>query len=164
MRIGLLSDTHSYIDERILHHLSGCDEIWHAGDVGNLSVIESLQALKPLVGVYGNIDDPTVRGIFPEKQVFEREGVRILMLHIAGAPPKYNPVARQLLKEHKPDLLVCGHSHILRVVSDKDNQVLYMNPGAAGKHGFHKVRTLLTFHLHQGKVEQAQVVELGKRT
>lgn len=163
MRIGLLSDTHNYMDDRILHHLSGCDEVWHAGDVGHISVIESIQEIKPLVGVYGNIDNQTVRSIFPEQQLIVREGLRILMLHIGGTPPKYNPQARQLLKEHKPDIFVCGHSHILRVVSDKEQNVLYMNPGAAGTHGFHKIRTLLTFHLNQGKVEQAQVVELGKR-
>jgi len=163
MRIALLSDTHGYMGPEILEAVSGCDEIWHAGDIGSLAVTDQLAAIAPLVGVYGNIDDYRVRAEFPEDQWLEREGLSILMTHIAGAPGRYNPRVRGLLREKRPDLLVCGHSHILRVFRTPVQGHWYLNPGAAGKHGFHVIRTLLTFTLGPGGLSEMAVVEFGKR-
>lgn len=163
MRIGLLSDTHAWLDPAIFTYLKDCDEIWHAGDIGNLQVLQELEAFKPTVAVYGNVDDHKVREALPEDQIFSREGMRFLMTHIAGVPPRYNTRVRQLLLRVKPQVLICGHSHILKVQQDREARLLYMNPGAAGKHGFHKVKTLLRFSIQQGKLQQMEVVELGPR-
>ena len=164
-RIGLLSDTHGYFDERIAHHLRGCDEIWHAGDFGAAPVVDELQALAPQFrGVYGNIDGTDVRRTQPLVQDFVVEGLRVLMTHIGGYPGHYAPAARPLLAAARPGLFVTGHSHILRVMPDKHLGLLHLNPGAAGKHGFHQVRTLLRFGIEAGKVVDLQAVELGKRT
>ncbi|EMR03183.1 metallophosphoesterase family protein [Cesiribacter andamanensis] len=163
MQIGLLSDTHGHMDERILHHLQDCDEIWHAGDIGALSVTEALQQLAPLRAVWGNIDGREIRQQFPEHQHFVLEGVKIWMTHIGGTPPRFNPAIRPVLKQEKPQLFVCGHSHILRVVQDPGFEVLYLNPGAAGRHGFHKMRTLLRFRLEHGGIKDMQAIELGAR-
>ncbi|OGX83296.1 metallophosphoesterase family protein [Hymenobacter glacialis] len=163
-RIGLLSDTHSYFDERIAHHLRDCDEIWHAGDFGNARVVDELQALAPRFrGVYGNIDGTDVRRTQPLVQDFEIDGLRVLITHIGGYPGHYAPAARPLLAASRPGLFVTGHSHILRVMSDKHLGLLHLNPGAAGRHGFHKVRTLLRFGIDAGKVVNMQAVELGPR-
>lgn len=162
-KIGLLSDTHSYLDERILHHLSGCDEIWHAGDFGTVSVADELAQLAPLRGVYGNIDGRDVRLTQPLVQHFELEGLRVLMTHIGGYPGHYSPAGRQLVEQQRPGLFISGHSHILKVMPDPRLGLLHLNPGAAGRHGFHKVRTLLRFEVNEGKVQQLQVVELGPR-
>ena len=162
--IGLLSDTHSYFDERIAHHLRGCDEIWHAGDFGDAHVVDELQALAPVFrGVYGNIDGPDVRRTQPLVQDFAVEGLRVLITHIGGYPGHYTPAARPLLAAARPGLFVSGHSHILRVMPDPTRQLLHLNPGAAGQHGFHQVRTLLRFGIADGKVVELQAVELGKR-
>ncbi|MEM9324604.1 MAG: metallophosphoesterase family protein [Bacteroidota bacterium] len=162
MRIGLISDTHSYLDDKVLHYFQQCDEIWHAGDVGNRQVLTQLQAAKPTIAVYGNIDDP--HGLdAPEVQVLDRGAKRFLMIHIAGRPPKYNSHVRNLLSCHRPDVLICGHSHILKVEMDRQNNVLYMNPGAAGRHGFHKVRTLLRFDVGD-TIQNLEVIELGPRS
>ncbi len=164
MKIGLLSDTHGYLDDRVFAHFADCDEIWHAGDIGSLVVSEQLGAFKPFQAVYGNIDGADIRTRYPEDLWLEREGVSILMTHIGGYPPRYNPRTRQILAERQPDLMVCGHSHILKVIRDpKRNQMLCLNPGAAGKHGFHQVRTLLRFTIARGKVDQLEAIELGKR-
>lgn len=164
-RIGLLSDTHGYLDERIAHHLRGADEIWHAGDFGTAEVVMELAGLAPVFrGVYGNIDGAEIRGSEPLVQDFEVEGLRVLMTHIGGYPGHYSPAARQLLAQARPGLFVSGHSHILRVMPDPKLQLLHLNPGAAGRHGFHKVRTLLRFGIDQGKVLDMQVVELGGRS
>lgn len=163
MNIGLLSDTHSHMDERILLHLQGCDEIWHAGDVGSGEVTDALAKLAPLRVVWGNIDGREIRQQFPEHQKFTCGGKNIWMTHIGGTPPRYNPAIRPVLKEEKPDIFICGHSHILRVVHDPSFGVLYLNPGAAGRHGFHKVRTLLRFSLLEGQIKDMQVIELGSR-
>ena len=163
MNIGLISDTHGYIDERILHHLQGCDEIWHAGDVGSGAVTDELAKLAPLRAVWGNIDGRELRQQFPEHQKFSCGGKKIWMTHIGGTPPRYNPAIRPVLKEEQPDIFICGHSHILRVVQDPTFGVLYLNPGAAGRHGFHKVRTLLRFSLQEGQLSNMQVIELGPR-
>ncbi|MCU0340078.1 MAG: metallophosphatase family protein [Spirosomaceae bacterium] len=163
-RIGLISDTHYFLDDTVFTHFKDCDEIWHAGDVGGVEILEKLQAFKPLRAVHGNIDAKEVRWAAPENQHFEIEGFRVWMTHIGGAPPKYNPTVRPLLKTHPPDIFVCGHSHILRVLRDPTLQnMLYLNPGAAGREGFHKVRTLLRFTLDNGKVSQMEAIELGKR-
>ncbi|GAA3924843.1 metallophosphoesterase family protein [Hymenobacter algoricola] len=162
-KIGLLSDTHSYLDERILHHLSGCDEIWHAGDFGTAEVAGQLAALAPLRGVYGNIDGRDVRLTQPLVQRFEIEGLRVLMTHIGGYPGHYSPAARLLLAQEPPGLFISGHSHILKVMPDPRLPLLHLNPGAAGRHGFHRVRTLLRFAVAAGKVQQLQVVELGPK-
>ena len=163
-RIGLLSDTHGYFDDRIAHHLRGCDEVWHAGDFGTAAVVGSLAALAPVFrGVYGNIDGADVRRTEPLVQDFVVEGLRVLITHIGGYPSHYAPAARPLLDAIRPGLFVTGHSHILRVLPDKARGLLHLNPGAAGRHGFHQVRTLLRFGIEAGKVVELQAVELGKR-
>lgn len=163
-KIGLLSDTHGFIDDRILNHLAQCDEIWHAGDIGSVAIIDKLEAFKPTRIVYGNIDNKEIQRRTTENLHFEIEGFRIWMTHIGGAPPRYNPMVLPTLKADTPDIFICGHSHILRVIRDKDMaNMLYINPGAAGKEGFHKMRTLLRFNLHDGVISQMEVVELGKR-
>ncbi|QJX45451.1 metallophosphoesterase family protein [Hymenobacter taeanensis] len=162
-KIGLLSDTHSYLDDRILHHLQGCDEIWHAGDFGTASVAEELETVAPLRGVYGNIDGRDVRLTQPLVQHFELEGLWVLMTHIGGYPGHYSPAGRALVQEQRPGLFISGHSHILKVMPDPRLGLLHLNPGAAGRHGFHKVRTMLRFEVENGKVQQLQAIELGPR-
>ncbi len=162
-KIGLLSDTHGHLDDRILHHLHGCDEIWHAGDFGTQAVADELTRLAPLRGVYGNIDGRDVRLTQPLVQRFELEGLPVLMTHIGGYPGHYSPAARALLQEQPAGLFISGHSHILKVMPDPRLALLHLNPGAAGRHGFHKVRTLLRFEVENGKVQQLRVVELGPK-
>ncbi|WP_028521817.1 metallophosphoesterase family protein [Runella limosa] len=163
-RIGLISDTHHYLDDAVFTHFDECDEIWHAGDVGSVEILDKLAQFKPLRAVYGNIDAKEIRWQAPEHLRFELEGFRVWMTHIGGAPPKYNPHVRPELKNTTPDIFVCGHSHILRVMRDPQlNNMLYLNPGAAGREGFHKIRTLLRFVLDSGKISQMEVIELGKR-
>lgn len=163
-KIGLLSDTHGYLDPAVLEHFKACDEIWHAGDVGNPEVIEKLEAFKPLRAVSGNIDGQAVRLLAPVDQRFEVEGLAIWITHIGGYPPRYNPTVKSQLRNAPPDIFVCGHSHILRVMRDPAlGKLLYLNPGAAGREGFHKMRTLLRFSLDAGKVKDMEVVELGLR-
>ncbi len=163
MKIGLISDTHGYLDEQILKHLENCDEIWHAGDFGNLAVADTLAASKPLRGVYGNIDDYALRAVYPRNLRFTCAGLDVLMTHIGGYPGKYHPDIRSEIKTNPPGLFICGHSHILKIIPDKTNGLLHINPGAAGRHGFHKVRTLVTFEIEAGKIRELKVVELGKR-
>ena len=163
MQIGLISDTHSFLDPKVFDHFANCDEIWHAGDVGDHRVIETLSEFKPLRAVFGNIDDLALRHKYPEKLVFELEGVKVYMIHIGGTPPRYAKGVKSDLRLEKPSLFICGHSHILKVMPDKELSLLYMNPGAAGKQGFHKMRTLLRFQLLNGKVQNLEVIELGKR-
>jgi putative phosphoesterase len=162
--IGLLSDTHSYLDERVFDHFANCDEIWHAGDIGSVRIVEQLREFKPTRIVFGNIDTPEVRAITEENLHFELEGFRVWITHIGGAPTRYNPQVMPTLRSNTPDIFVCGHSHILRVMRDKPlNNMLYINPGAAGREGFHKFRTLLRFNLHEGLISQMEAIELGKR-
>ncbi len=162
-KIGVISDTHSHMDDRILHHLSDCDEIWHAGDVGNLEVIDALQKIAPVKGVYGNIDDNQVRTVFPLDNVFETEGLKVYMTHIAGRPGKYPARVDRAIKENLPHIFVCGHSHICLVKKNPELNILHINPGAAGKHGFHKVRTLVKLCLDNSIPSKLEVVELGVR-
>lgn len=164
MKIGLISDTHSYLDPKVFEVFKDVDEIWHAGDIGDISVADQLKAFKPFYAVYGNIDDKDVRTEYPLNLVLQREGLKILMTHIGGYPGNYEPKARRKIEEEKPDIFICGHSHILRVAKDpKYNNMLAMNPGAAGVHGFHKIKTLLRFNLNNGKIENLEAIELGKR-
>lgn len=162
-RITLLSDTHSYLDDKIIELLAGSDEIWHGGDVGDAAVLDRLEAVAPVRGVYGNIDDATVRGRLPLNNLFEVGGMRVLMTHIGGYPGRYTPRVRKLLDEHRPGLYVCGHSHILKVMMDRKRGCLHLNPGACGRHGFHQMRTLLRFDVADGRVDNLEVVELGAR-
>lgn len=162
-RIGLISDTHGYHDERIAHHLSACDEIWHAGDIGTPQVSDQLSAMKPLRAVYGNIDGAELRRMHPVELHFEIEGLTIWMTHIAGRPGAWAKGIPQLIALRKPDVLICGHSHILKVQRDPRFNLLYINPGAAGIHGFHKMRTLLRFTIDAGQITDMEAVELGLR-
>ena len=163
MKILLLSDSHSYIDERILEYAKNADEIWHCGDFGNLEVIEQLEKIKPLRGVYGNIDGTEIRKIFPEVTRFKCEEVEVLMIHIGGYPGKYSPAIRQEIKISPPKLFISGHSHILKVMPDKKLNLLHMNPGACGIHGFHQVRTMLRFEINHSKIENLEVIEFKKK-
>jgi putative phosphoesterase len=163
-RIGLLSDTHGYFDPRIGEHFKDCDEIWHAGDVGGMDVIIQLQRVAPVVAVYGNIDGTEIRSRFPGHQRQEREGLDIWMTHIGGYPGNYDPRVRLPLRENPPGLFITGHSHILKVMPDRRGGFLHMNPGAAGRNGMHKTRTLIRFGIAGGKVDYADVIELGPRS
>lgn len=163
MKILLLSDTHSYMDERILHYASEADEVWHAGDIGDLAVTDALEKVCTLRGVYGNIDDAKARAIFPLNNRFICEGVDVWITHIGGYPPKYNPNTRPEIAANPPKLFICGHSHILKVMPDKRYNLLHMNPGACGTHGFHKVRTMLRFEINKGNIENLEVIELGEK-
>jgi putative phosphoesterase len=159
-RIGLLSDTHGYWDERFEKYFVGCDEIWHAGDIGSGDLALRFEAFKPFRAVYGNIDDIHVRTVYPQFLRFTVEDVDVLMTHIGGYPGRYEPKVRQILQISSPKLFICGHSHILKVIYDKKYNCLTMNPGAAGKYSFHKVRTLLRFVLDNGDIKDLEVVEL----
>ncbi|UZO79243.1 metallophosphatase family protein [Aquimarina sp. ERC-38] len=161
--ILVLSDTHSYIDDRILHYVSLADEVWHAGDIGNNKVTDAIEALKPLKAVYGNIDDASIRKSFPLDQRFYCEEISVWMTHIGGYPPKYNKRTKPLLQEYQPRLFICGHSHILKVMNDKENHILHINPGAAGKHGFHKKRTMVRFTIDKDRIKDMEVIELGSK-
>lgn len=162
-RIGLISDTHGWLDPRLEEHLAPCDEIWHAGDIGHAGVADTLEQWKPLRAVSGNIDGADVRGRFPEHQRFVLEGVRVWMTHIGGRPPKYDRSVAPELKSDAPDIFICGHSHLCLVQFDPAMGCLYMNPGAAGRHGWHQMRTILRFTLADGKPKDLEVVELGRR-
>jgi putative phosphoesterase len=163
-KILLLSDTHSYIDDQILKFVKQADEVWHAGDIGNLIVTDKIKELKPLRAVYGNIDDKDARAEFPLNNRFVVENVDVWITHIGGYPKKYNQRVRAELRENPPKLFICGHSHILKVQYDESLQLLHLNPGAAGKHGFHKVRTMLRFVLEDGNIKDLEIIELAKRS
>ena len=160
--IGVLSDTHSTLDQKALDHLGDCDEIWHAGDVGSEIVLDLLQEICPVKAVYGNIDGTRIRSILPESQVFQTEGKKVLILHIAGYPGKYNTRARKLIAKHRPDIFVCGHSHILKVIYDKVNEHLHINPGAAGNSGFHRLKTLVRFKIDGERIYDMEIVEMKR--
>ncbi|MEQ6123050.1 metallophosphoesterase family protein [Pseudotenacibaculum sp. MALMAid0570] len=163
-KILLISDTHSYIDDQILKFVKQADEVWHAGDIGNLEVTDTIQKIKPLRAVYGNIDSKDARAEFPLDNKFVLEGVSVWITHIGGYPNKYNFRIREELQQNPPKLFICGHSHILKVQYDKKLQLLHLNPGAAGKHGFHKVRTMLRFTLDNGDIKEMEIIELAKRS
>lgn len=164
MKVGLLSDTHGFLDQSIFEHFKHCDEVWHAGDIGNEDLLHELEAFKPVRAVFGNIDNRTLQNNLPEDLWFNVEGLTIWMTHIGGAPPNYNPRVKKILAERIPDIFICGHSHILRIKRDpKFNNMLYLNPGAAGNHGFHHIKTLVRFELKEKEVRNMEVIELGKR-
>jgi len=163
-RIGLLSDTHGHLDPGVMKHFGNCDEIWHAGDIGTMEVSDRLAAWKPLRAVFGNVDGGKLRIIHPENQLFELEGVKVLMTHIGGYPGRYTSRVRQLIAEEKPELYICGHSHILKVMPDRRHGLLHMNPGACGISGLHSMKTLLRFTLAAGQIKDLEVIELGKRS
>ncbi len=162
-RIGLISDTHGHLDPQVKTYFKECDEIWHAGDIGNLAVADELEAFKPFRAVWGNIDGQSARGRYKEILRFETEGVDVLMIHIGGYPGRYQPKVREIMRVRPPKLYICGHSHILKVQFDKQHQCLHLNPGAAGISGFHKVKTLLRFSLDQGNIKDLEIVELGPK-
>lgn len=162
-KIGILSDTHGHIDDKITHYLQGCDQIWHAGDIGALAVTDQLADIAPVKAVYGNIDDHTVRRVWPENQLFTVAGVSVFITHIAGYPGRYNARVKALIQAHKPQVVVVGHSHIVKVVRDPSDNHLHINPGAAGIYGFHKVRTIATMHIEEGRLFDFKLIELGKR-
>lgn len=163
-RIGLLADTHHYLDEIIFEYFKDCDEVWHAGDFGSLELAHGLTSrVTTLRGVYGNIDGADIRKEFPEQLVFMCEDVKVMMRHIGGYPPKYNPETKKEILLHKPQLFISGHSHILKIMYDDKLNCLHMNPGAAGKQGWHKVRTLIRFIIDGAEMKNAEVIELGPR-
>jgi len=163
LKIGLLSDTHHFLDDAIFRHFESCDEIWHAGDFGTAELAGRLAAFKPLRGVYGNIDGQDIRSQYPEKLRWRSEGIKVYMTHIGGYPPRYNPTVKKELQLDPPQLFICGHSHILKIIYDEKLQCLHMNPGAAGKQGWHQVRTLIRFVIDQKNMKDCEVIELGKR-
>ncbi|MBC7641725.1 MAG: metallophosphoesterase family protein [Flavobacterium sp.] len=162
-KILLLSDTHSHIDEVIIKYINQADEVWHAGDIGDLKVTDAIKNLKPLRAVFGNIDNDKARLEFPLHNRFKCENVDVLITHIGGYPGKYNPNIREELSKNPPKLFICGHSHILKVMFDKKNNFLHMNPGAAGISGFHSIRTMLRFEIDNDKIKDLEVIELGSR-
>ncbi len=160
-KIGLLSDTHSYLDDAVFRHFENCDEIWHAGDFGNMEVADKLAAFKPLKGVYGNIDGAGIRLTYPENLRFNCETVDVWMTHIGGYPGKYSPLIRKEIYANPPKLFICGHSHILKVIYDKKINCLHINPGAAGKQGWQKLCTLIRFSITAEKIHDLQIIEIS---
>ena len=161
--IGLLSDTHCYFDDKVRKFFEPVDEIWHAGDFGNLETMKEIAAFRPLLGVYGNCDGQDVRLSQPYIRLIEEEGFKILMMHIGGYPGRYDYKALQLIEAHRPDIFICGHSHILKVVNDRHYDMLVINPGAAGIQGFHQVRTALRFKLDKGKISDMEIGEWERK-
>lgn len=162
-KILLLSDTHSYIDNQILKFVKQADEVWHAGDIGDLKVTDSIKNLKPLRAVYGNIDDKDIRSEFSLDLKFTLENVSVWITHIGGYPYKYNLRIREELNKNPPKIFIAGHSHILKIQYDKKLNLLHLNPGAAGKHGFHKTRTMIRFELDNSNIRNMEIIELAKR-
>lgn len=160
-KIGLISDTHGYLDPAVFKHFAEVDEIWHAGDFGNLTLADELAAFKPLSGVYGNIDGKDVRIVYPENLRFICEEVDVWITHIGGYPNRYNPAIKAEIYANPPALFICGHSHILKVMFDKKINCLHLNPGAAGKQGWHKTRTLLRFNISEKRIHDLEVIEIG---
>lgn len=161
-KILLLSDTHSYLDDKILKYVKQADEVWHAGDIGDLGVTDAIKKLKPLRAVFGNIDNAKARVEFPLNNRFLCEGVDVLITHIGGYPGRYSPAIREEIYSNPPKLFISGHSHILKVMNDKKRGLLHMNPGAIGTHGFHKVRTMLRFEIDGEKIQNLEVVEFKR--
>lgn len=163
LRIALLSDTHGYLDPKIFKYFDTCDQIWHAGDIGDIAVTDQLSKIKPVIAVHGNIDGQDVRKVHPKDQRFMCEGVDVFITHIGGYPNRYSSDALAEIKKDPPKLFICGHSHILKVMYDDKYKLLHINPGAAGIHGFHKVKTLIRFTIDADKIKDLEVIELGER-
>jgi putative phosphoesterase len=158
-KIGILSDTHGIIDASLFTFFADCEEIWHAGDWGTAETVKQLENFKPIRAVYGNIDGQDVRLIYPEVNEFTYQGIQVCILHIGGYPEKYSPLFKKILKSSKPDLVICGHSHVLKVMRDKKNNLMHINPGAAGNHGFHQIRTAIRLNISEGKLSDLEVWE-----
>jgi len=161
-KILLLSDTHSHLDEAMLKYINQADEVWHAGDIGDIKVTDEIKKLKPLRAVYGNIDNALIRSEFPLHNRFWCEEVDVWITHIGGYPGRYTPSVKKSLNNNPPKLFITGHSHILKVINDKKLGLLHMNPGAAGIHGFHQVRTMLRFEIHKDKIQKLEVIEIER--
>jgi len=161
-RIGLLSDTHSFVHHRIIEFFKNCDEVWHAGDIGDIQSAEIFSETKTFRAVYGNVDGYPTRNIYPEIDIFNCEQVKVMMIHIGGYPGRYEKKVIELIKSEKPKLFITGHSHILKVMFDKKNELMYMNPGAAGKFGSHKVITALRFEIDGKDIKNLEIIELKK--
>lgn len=162
-QIGLMSDTHGFLDEKIFKYFEACDEIWHAGDIGTLAVADRLAAFKPFRAVYGNIDGKAIREKYPLDLRFECEGLEVWMTHIGGYPKRYHKRVKRLIQSNPPRLFICGHSHILKIMPDKTLNLLHINPGACGNHGFHRIKTLVRFSIDNSVIRNVEVIELGKR-
>jgi uncharacterized protein len=163
VKIGLISDTHGWIHPSLFKHFADCNEIWHAADIGNINTADTLAAFRPLRAVYGNIDDSLVRSAYPENLRFMIGEMDIWMTHIGGAPGNYAPKVKRLIYSDPPDIFICGHSHITRVMFDKRSGALYINPGAAGYSGFHKYMTAIRFQIDSKKIHDLEVIEMGER-
>ncbi|MHB8260858.1 MAG: metallophosphoesterase family protein [Bacteroidia bacterium] len=163
MKILLISDTHSYLDERLFKYIQTVDEVWHAGDIGTISLCNQVSKLKPLRAVYGNIDGQDIRIVYPKNAIFFCEKVKVFITHIGGYPNKYTPDAKKIILQEKPALFICGHSHILKVMFDKQNNLLHLNPGSCGMQGFHLVKTALRFAIEGTEIKNMEIIELGKR-
>ncbi len=161
-KIGLLSDTHTFVHPKIFDFFKDCHQIWHAGDIGNIAVAEQLNAFKPLTAVYGNIDDQLLRKVYPEAQLFNCEEVKVCITHIGGYPGKYTFAAKEIIKSEAPNLFISGHSHILKVMYDQKYQLLHINPGSSGKSGFHQVITLVRFVIDGKDIKDLEIMELKK--
>ena len=162
-KIAIISDTHGYIDDNAINHIKKCDELWHAGDIGNIKILDYLQNIIKTKAVYGNIDGAEIRKVCPENLFFKCEGINILMTHIGGRPEKYNKRVQKLLINQKPDIFICGHSHILIVKKDKKFNLLHINPGALGKEGFHKFRTMILLEIENEKITDLKAIDFGKK-
>ncbi|MCA0930976.1 metallophosphatase family protein [Lutimonas saemankumensis] len=161
-KILLLSDTHGYIDEKILNYCKEVDEVWHAGDIGKLAVTDKIQEICPVRAVYGNIDDKEIRATFPLDNRFKIEGLSVWITHIGGYPNRYSPRIKETIYKNPPKIFISGHSHILKVQYDKKLRLLHLNPGAAGKHGLHKVRTLLRFEIEKSEIKNLEIIEMKR--
>jgi putative phosphoesterase len=164
MKIGLISDTHGWIHPRLFDHFAGCDEIWHAGDIGNIETADSLAAFRPLKAVYGNIDDALIRSVYTKHLIFSAEEVRVWLTHIGGSPGHYHQEVKPEIYETPPDIFICGHSHIAKVMFDKKAGLLYVNPGAAGYNGFHKYMTVIRFQIDGKDIHDMELIDLGERS
>ena len=161
-KISLLSDTHSDLDERFIPHLKDSDEIWHAGDIGSLDIYDKLNEISKVKAVYGNIDNHQIRITLDSEVFFKCEGINIYMTHIGGYPGKYSKAVKEKIEKTKPDIFICGHSHILKVMNDKINNLLFINPGAAGNHGIHQVKTIVQFIINEKKISDLKIIELKR--
>ncbi len=162
IKIGLISDTHNYLDPQVFDYFEGCDEIWHAGDFGTIKIAKELEKIAPVIGVYGNIDGKDIRDEYPLHQRFERNGIDFWMTHIGGIPGRYCIPIRDEIEKNTPDVFICGHSHILKIARDQSlEKMLYVNPGAAGKQGFQEYRTVVRFEIDNGKIQNVEVINLG---
>ncbi|MCW3076344.1 MAG: calcineurin-like phosphoesterase superfamily domain protein [Bacteroidetes bacterium] len=162
-KILLISDTHNFLDPKLLKHIEQADEVWHGGDIGTISICDTIEKIKPLNAVFGNVDGQDIRSTYPENLMFNCEDLKVLITHIGGYPGKYSSRIKNLITEHKPGLFICGHSHILKVMFDKENNLLHINPGACGVHGFHKVKTAVRFEVDKKEIKNLAVIELGAR-